>query len=488
MKFNCIATNLVFVIVLILNECSARTSESLRVTLPNGSKLIGRHLRSHDGHGIRSFLSVPYAEAPVGKLRFKPPVAAAPWKEERQAIKDSNICIQRDPFRRDVEIEGTEDCLYLNVYAPQKPRSEEPLPVMIFFHGGGFQCGSGIKAFYGPDFLLDHDIVYVGVNFRLGPLGFLSTGQEDCPGNNGLKDQVMALKWVQENIKSFGGDSSKVTIFGESAGGASVTYHMMSPLSKGLFHKAISQSGTNLAAWARPAHPEVAPQRAQALANMFGCHKNGDNWKSVINCLRLIDAANITRAFYDYFEWDTDPMVPFPPVVEPDLPGAFITVHPRDLGKPHGLSIPWMTGLTTDEGAMKSAPIINLPELYKDFNENFEKALPISLYYNHHDKSVQKSLTDQINQYYFGMRKLNLELHQNLTNLYTDGWFLAGTDEYLNIRLDQKERGPTFIYLFAHKGEASLTEIFKGGRENFYGNACISIYKCSTYIDSDCST
>lgn len=106
---------------------------------------------------------------------------------------------------------------------------------MVFFHGGGFMCGAGTSAFYGPDHLLDHDIVYVGVNYRLGPLGFLSTGQKDCPGNNGLKDQRRALQWVQENIASFGGDPEQVTIFGESAGGASVTYHMMSPLSKGIY-------------------------------------------------------------------------------------------------------------------------------------------------------------------------------------------------------------------------------------------------------------
>lgn len=83
------------------------------------------------------------------------------------------------------------------------------LPVMVFFHGGGFQCGSGIRPFYGPDHLLDHDVIYIGANFRLGPLGFLSTEQEDCPGNFGLKDQVMVLKWIRENIKSFGGDPKR---------------------------------------------------------------------------------------------------------------------------------------------------------------------------------------------------------------------------------------------------------------------------------------
>lgn len=80
---------------------------------------------------------------------------------------------------------------------------------MVFFHGGGFQCGSGVRQFYGPDYLLDHDVIYIGANFRLGPLGFLSTEQEDCPGNFGLKDQVLILKWIQKNIKAFGGDPKR---------------------------------------------------------------------------------------------------------------------------------------------------------------------------------------------------------------------------------------------------------------------------------------
>lgn len=113
------------------------------------------------------------------------------WEGERDATKDSQICIQRDPFRRDIEIEGSEDCLYLNVYTPiRDEKKASPLPVMVFFHGGGWQCGSGISMFYGPAFIMEHEnIIYIGANFRLGPLGFLSTGTKDCPGNNGLKGE-----------------------------------------------------------------------------------------------------------------------------------------------------------------------------------------------------------------------------------------------------------------------------------------------------------
>ena len=130
------------------------------------------------------------------------PMKKKPWDGVLKAHFDSAICIQRDPFRRDLEIAGSEDCLYLNVYSPEVVR--ESLPVMVFFHGGGLMCGSGVKEFYGPDYLLEHDVVYIGANFRLGPLGFLSTGQEDARGNFGLKDQVQVLRWIKENVAAFG--------------------------------------------------------------------------------------------------------------------------------------------------------------------------------------------------------------------------------------------------------------------------------------------
>lgn len=218
-------------------------------------------------------------------------------------MNEPNYCIQRDPFRRDMEITGDEDCLYLNVYTPHV-KAGTPLPVMVWFHGGGFECGAGIHSFYGPEFLLEHDVILVAGNFRIGPLGFLSTEQEDCPGNNGLKDQVMILQWIRDNIKQFGGDPKSVTIFGESAGGASGTYHMMSPLSKGLFHRVISQSGANLDAWAAPAHKGIASSRAMRLGEMMGCKinkKDKQPWSPLIKCLREKSAEDITKAFYDFF-------------------------------------------------------------------------------------------------------------------------------------------------------------------------------------------
>ncbi|XP_062554663.1 carboxylic ester hydrolase [Armigeres subalbatus] len=454
---------------------SGRTSERLKVKLPHGGSLVGRYLTSFSGRGILAFLGVPYAKPPVGELRFKAPQPFEAWNGERLAIIDAPLCTQRDPYRRDDVISGVEDCLQLNVYVPERITSEGPLPVMVFFHGGGWQCGSGTRGFYGPDFLLEHDVIYIGANFRLGPLGFLSTEQEDCPGNNGLKDQNLVLQWIQKNIASFGGDPDLVTVFGESAGGASGTYHMMSPLSKGLFHRVISQSGVNLDSWAQPTHKGVARKRSVQLGEMLNCDQGRDGrFREMLNCLRKVSAEDVTKAFYGFFEWDTDPMIPFPPVVEPDLPGAFITKHPRDEYEPHALGLPWMTGLTLDEGALKSASLINVPELRASLNQHWDRALPLSLNYDHHEDLHRQEITEAINKFYFNDRKLVKETEQNLTNLYSDAWFLAGMDEYLRIRLTESNSvagsvGPTYVYLFAQRTAASFTEIFEGGKEKYYG-------------------
>ncbi|XP_073834277.1 venom carboxylesterase-6 [Musca autumnalis] len=454
--------------------CEARTSPQLKVQLPHGGILVGRHLITNKGRHMRAFMGVPYAEPPLGKLRFKPPVPYSAWSGEKQAIEDSPKCTQRDPFRRDMEMEGSEDCLYINVYTPEKPLTNEPLPVMVWFHGGGWECGSGISSFYGPEFLLNHDIILVSANFRLGPLGFLSTETVDCPGNFGLKDQLEVLKWIQTNIAAFGGNPKSVTIFGESAGGASVTYHMLSEKSKGLFHKGISQSGTYFNPWAQPAHKGVPAKRAKKMAKLLGC--DGD-WPKMLDCLREKPANDVVATIYDLFEWDFDPMIPFPPVVEPEHPDAFLTILPREAPPPHGLKLPLMIGATSEEGLLKTAALLNIPHVLKDFKAKFNKVLPIMLNYDHLKESEQQEVTRKLEQFYLknghDYDKYN---YQNITDLISDGWFIAGIDEYMRLRMKNLQKypknvGPTYVYLFEHKGAASFSELFKGGREDYYG-AC----------------
>ncbi|CAH2091335.1 unnamed protein product [Euphydryas editha] len=215
-------------------------------------KLKGGKTKTDNGVMYYEFLGIPYAKPPVGNLRFRNPQTPESWDGIRDAtsINQDNICFQTDVAKGNVI--GSEDCLYLNVYTPRLPDpNTENLPVMVFIHGGGFYYSNGIiKQELGPDYLIENDVVVVTFNYRLGVLGFLSLDIPEARGNMGLKDQVQALKWVQSNIDKFGGDPNNVTIFGISAGSASVDYHLLSPLSKGLFHKAILQSGSSLNHWA----------------------------------------------------------------------------------------------------------------------------------------------------------------------------------------------------------------------------------------------
>lgn len=199
--------------------------------------------------GINHFYSVPFAQAPIGNLRWQAPQAPKVWKEVREALDKPPACFQGGDPNPAVLLGESEDCLYLNVWAPSTPG---PHPVMVWFHGGGFVLGSGSEGSYdGEKLARDQNVIVVTVNYRLSYLGFLRVPQypihENKPhnviGNQGFLDQVAALQWVQDSIEPFGGDKSNVTIFGESAGSISVCMLLASPLTDHLIDKAIMQSG-----------------------------------------------------------------------------------------------------------------------------------------------------------------------------------------------------------------------------------------------------
>jgi para-nitrobenzyl esterase len=199
---------------------------------------------------VHAFLGIPYAAPPVGDLRWKPPAAAAKWSGVRKATEFGTHCMQGKVFGdmnfRDAG--GSEDCLFLNVWIPAKP-SAAKLPVMVWIYGGGFVAGSTSEARQDGTTLAQQSVIVVSMNYRLGIFGFFvhpelaKESGRNAAGNYGLLDQVAALRWVHDNIAAFGGDPANVTIFGESAGSFSVSAQMASPLAKGLFRKAIGESG-----------------------------------------------------------------------------------------------------------------------------------------------------------------------------------------------------------------------------------------------------
>jgi para-nitrobenzyl esterase len=211
---------------------------------------------------VRIFFGIPYAAAPVGDLRWKPPVPPAKWAGVRRATEFGPHCMQ-GPIYGDMifhDSGGSEDCLSLNVWTPART-PEAKLPVMVWIYGGGFVAGTTSEARQDGEHLAQQGVVVVSMNYRLGIFGFLAHPElakesgHNSAGNYGLLDQLAALRWVHQNIAAFGGDPANVTIFGESAGSFSVSALMASPLAKGLFQKAIGESGAAFSSSGLPFDP-----------------------------------------------------------------------------------------------------------------------------------------------------------------------------------------------------------------------------------------
>lgn len=185
------------------------------------------------------------------------------------------------------ETDVSEDCLRLNVYS-RVLKPKELKPVLVYLHPGGFYIlSSQSKNIAGPEYLMERDVVLVTLNYRLGTLGFLATGTPEAPGNNGLKDQVMALRWIRDNIEHFGGDPNSVTIMGYSAGGVSVSLHMISPMSRGLFHRAIVMSAAATAQWNLGTDQMFLAKRQ---AKLLGC--SDDTAQEMIECFNRVSCDN----------------------------------------------------------------------------------------------------------------------------------------------------------------------------------------------------
>uniref|UniRef100_A0A3B3UY86 Carboxylic ester hydrolase n=1 Tax=Poecilia latipinna TaxID=48699 RepID=A0A3B3UY86_9TELE len=258
-------------LLLLLILTASFANENQPIVYTKYGRVRGRVMKVLDGY-IRVFLGIPYARPPVGSYRFMPPTPMPKWEHVKDAGALPNSCYQIHdttfPGFEGAEMWNpntpvSEDCLYLNVWGPDyktpTPRPEDRVPVLVWIYGGAFVSGTSTLNVYQGHFLCkSQNVVVVSMNYRLGPLGFLAiNGNQHIRGNQGLLDQRLALKWVVDNIAAFGGDPKKITIFGESAGAASVGFHLVSPGSQGLFQRAVMQSGAPNAAWAIATKNEI---------------------------------------------------------------------------------------------------------------------------------------------------------------------------------------------------------------------------------------
>ncbi|MEY4555969.1 MAG: hypothetical protein RL093_1088 [Pseudomonadota bacterium] len=273
-----------------------------RATVEQG-RLVGRK-----ADGVASFKAIPYAAPPVGPLRWRAPQRPAAWSGDREAGQVGAICIQ-PPSNGDPGVGPlpmSEDCLTLNVWTPVA-RGDGPLPVMVWIHGGGLNNGSGTAALYDGTNLAKRGVVVVTINYRLGRLGFFdhpALAAERAPGeaaaNYGLMDQIAALEWVRDNAAAFGGDASNVTVFGESAGAVAVTQLMVAPSARGLFHRAVVQSGMGRQRSAELALDRPGRPSAQSLGQAWarGVGLSGEPTAEDLRAVPAERLLNPMPAFY----------------------------------------------------------------------------------------------------------------------------------------------------------------------------------------------
>ncbi|KAM6177420.1 carboxylesterase 1D-like [Erethizon dorsatum] len=411
-------------------------------------KVLGKYV-SLEGFAqpVAIFLGVPFAKPPLGHLRFAPPQPAEPWSFVKNTTSYPPMCSQ-DPVagqmasdhlntrKEKIALTFSEDCLYLNIYTPADLMKRNSLPVMVWIHGGGLVVG-GASTYDGLALSALENVVVVTIQYRLGIWGFFSTGDEHSRGNWGHLDQVAALRWVQDNIASFGGNPGSVTIFGESAGGESVSVLVLSPLAKNLFHRAISESGVALT-------PGLFSKNIKTLSTKIavtvGC--NTTTSAVMVHCLRqkTEDELLETTLKMSYFVVPTviDGVL-LPKAPEEILAEKNFNTVPYIVGinkKEFGWILPTMLGYPSSEVKMDQKMIISL----------LSKSYPII--------NISEDMIPVIIEKYLGDTEDPVKIRDLFLDLMGDILFCVPS---VTVARSHRDAGaPTYMYEFQYRPSFSL--------------------------------
>lgn len=403
------------ILILLVAGCGAAPEPASRVTIDAGT-LIGDVGRDST---VLVFRGIPYAAPPVDSLRWRPPQPVEPWEGTRDATRFASTCMQvlpppgsfyHDEFFQEQE-PMSEDCLYLNVWTSAE-RPDEQRPVMVWIHGGAFIQGSGSMPSFDGEALAGKGAVVVTINYRLGAFGLMAhpelsaEAEHRSSGNYGLLDQIAALQWVQENISAFGGDPGRVTLFGQSAGAASVNALMASPLADGLFHRAILQSGS---IYGFGPHPPLrtAEEQGREFASRLGA--------SSIDDLRdLSPDTLLEQSRGERFSVNVDGFV---------LPAPIAEVF----GRGDQQDVPVLTGTTADEGTAMVSPDLSASDYQSMMRNRYGNDADafLRLYPADTDAEARESFNESFsNQLAWGSHKL-AEVHSQTSSSDAYLYFLT---------------------------------------------------------------
>ncbi|XP_031196982.1 pyrethroid hydrolase Ces2e [Mastomys coucha] len=386
---------------------------------------------------LHTFLGIPFAKPPVGPLRFAPPQAPEPWSGVRDGTSHPNMCLQNDMMSSEdlkmmklilPPVSMSEDCLYLNIYAPTHAYKGSNLPVMVWIHGGALTVGMA-SMYDGSVLAATENVVVVTIQYRLGVLGFFSTGDQHARGNWGYLDQVAALRWVQQNIAHFGGNPGRVTIFGESAGGTSVSSHVVSPMSQGLFHGAIMESGVAVLPDLISSSSEVV---YRIVANLSGC--TDMNSETLMRCLRSKSEAEIL-AINKVFKI-------IPAVVD----GEFLPKHPQELLASKDFHpVPSIIGINNDEYGWILPTTMDSDQKVEEINK---KTLPAVLKSTAIKMMLPPECSDLLMEEYMGDTEDAQTLQAQFREMKADFMFVIPA---LQVAHFQRSHAPVYFYEFQHR-------------------------------------
>ncbi|XP_004518268.1 esterase B1 isoform X2 [Ceratitis capitata] len=444
--------------------------DTVELQLPPG-RIRGAKRETVYGDTYYSFEGIPYALPPVGDLRFRAPKPFGNWKDTWDGTRSPPMPVQKN--QRTGVIEGSEDCLYLNVYT-KNINATKQLPVMVWIYGGAFVTGRAAREHHGPDYLMREDIVLVCMNYRLCSLGFLSLSDPtlDIPGNAALKDQLLALKWIKKNIYYFNGNCNNITVFGESAGAVCAHLLSLSDQACGLFQQTILMSGCGLNYWAFMQHNDMAYR----LASYHG-YKGERKDKPVLEFLQKLDAKQLvdhsllSKEETQNFHW-----LSFAPTIEPyTSEHCIIPTHPVNmLQSSWSNGIPFIIGGTSFEGLLMYQRMKMFPQLL-DLIRKKPEILVQAEFKDIYPSNQIHDLSKRILDAYFGKNKDEVIVKQpkqdpifDLLHLFSHKLFWHGLHRVALARTKYATAN-TYLYRFDFDSPT-----FNHHRLRFCGDDCVN--------------